>query len=123
MRDFKELKLWQRARKLAVAAHRLAARFPRDQLYLLGREIRRTALSLPANIAEGAGRPGRVEFIRFLYIALASGNELESHLLVAGDLGLIKPDELKALCSELVEIRRMIGGFIRYLKRLPSSAP
>ena len=77
--------LWLRARALAVRIFRLISEFPREYRFILTDQIRKCAVSIPANIAEGTGRPSPVEFIRFLYIALASACEHESHLTIGGN--------------------------------------
>ena len=86
MQDFKKLTVWQKAHLLTVAAYKATEAFPKDELYGLTSQIRRACISIPANIAEGCGREGKVEFNRFLQIALGSATELEYHLLLAYDL-------------------------------------
>ena len=86
MQDFKKLKVWQKAHSLAVAIYQATEVFPKDELYGLTSQIRRSCVSIPANIAEGCGRGGNTEFNRFLQIALGSATELEYHLLLANEL-------------------------------------
>jgi len=86
MQDFKKLKVWQKAHSLAVAIYQATEMFPKDELYGLTSQIRRSCVSIPANIAEGCGRGGNTEFNRFLQIALGSATELEYHLLLANKL-------------------------------------
>lgn len=108
MRDFRSLRAWQRGRELTLDVYRLTRSFPKTESYGLTAQIRRSAVSIPANIAEGAGRSSRKDYARFLDIALGSANELESHLLLAKDLGLLSTDNLRTLIESDIEIRRML---------------
>ena len=90
MKDFHELKVWQKAHQLTLAVYRMTATFPREELYGLTTQLRRSCSSIPANLAEGCGRNGDAEFARFCCIAMGSASELEYHLLLARDLNLIK---------------------------------
>lgn len=90
MKDFHELKVWHKAHQLALAVYRLTASFPREELYGLTSQLRRSSSSIPANLAEGCGRNGDAELARFCSIAAGSASELEYQLLLAKDLELIK---------------------------------
>jgi len=85
-------------------------------MFSLTSQMRRAASSVPANIAEGCGRDGDAELKRFFNISLGSACELDYFLLLAGDLGYIEKDTATKLGSEILEIRRMLGGFIQKLK-------
>jgi len=91
MRDFRKRKVWEKAHELALDAYHVTASFPREELYGITAQLRRAAVSIPANIAEGCGREGEAELRRFLRIALGSANELEYHLLLAKDLRIFPP--------------------------------
>lgn len=108
MRDFRELKVWQKAHELTLAVYRATTSFPRDELYGLTSQLRRCSSSIPANIAEGCGRNGEAEFARFCSIAMGSASELEYHLLLAKDLTLIKPEDHTPLAERAVELKRML---------------
>src|SRR6478609_6007194 len=86
MQDFHKLKVWEKAHALAIDVHRVVGAFPRIEGVALIGQLRRAALSIPANIAEGAGKQGNAEFRRFLHMALGSAVETDYHLL-AGTLG------------------------------------
>ena len=116
MQDFRELKIWQRSHHLTLAVYRPTRSFPKDELFGLVSQIRRASASVPANIAEGCGRNGDLEFARFLQIAMGSACELEYHLLLAFDLNFLKEPEYIALSKETVEIKRMLGGFLKKLR-------
>ena len=91
MKDFHDLKVWQKAHALTLTVYRITADFPRQEQYGLTSQLRRASSSIPANLAEGCGRNSDAEFIRFCTIAAGSASELEYHLLLAHDLKLIWP--------------------------------
>lgn len=116
MRAFRELKVWEKGHRLTLAVYKVTGGFPRDELYGLTSQIRRSAASVPANIAEGCGRDGNAEMARFLQIAAGSASELEYHLLLAHDLNLINTPDHKNLTTQVTEIKRMLTSFIQKLK-------
>ena len=116
MKDFRSLKVWQKAHQLALAAYKITTRFPREELYGLSSQIRRSSSSIPTNLAEGCGRDGDAEFARFCSIAAGSANELEYQLLLARDLGLIDAHVLAHLSDQTVEIKRMLTGLLEKLR-------
>lgn len=101
---------------MALEIYKATATFPRAELYGLTSQIRRACVSIPANIAEGCGRSGDTELARFLRIAMDSANELEYHLLLARDLGLLNSPDYEKLAREVIEVKRMLTGFIKKLK-------
>ena len=113
MRNFRELKVWERSHQLTLQVYEATARFPREELYGLTSRIRRSSASIPANIAEGSGRDGNADLARFLQIATASAIELEYHLLLAHDLDLLGVRDHERLTREVTEIKRMLTSFIR----------
>ncbi len=115
MRDFRELKVWEKAHQVTLGVYRATRSFPREELYGLSSQIRRSASSMGANIAEGCGKNADPDLARFLQIALGSASELEYHLLLAKDLGFLKAEEHATLTSEVVEVKKMLTGFIHYL--------
>jgi four helix bundle protein len=117
MADFKTLQVWQRSRRMVAALHDLTKRFPPAELHGLVSQIQRAAQSIPANIAEGNGRLHRNDQARLYQIALASSRELENHLAIASDAGLLTEAELKPLSDALDEIQRMLVGMLRYCRR------
>ncbi|HXE90101.1 MAG TPA: four helix bundle protein [Terriglobales bacterium] len=112
MKDFHDLKVWEKSHAFALEAYSLTAAFPVDERFGLTAQIRRAASSIPANIAEGCGRSGNGEFSRFLYIAMGSACELEYHLLLARDLKLIDPEEYKRGVARVLEVKRMLAALI-----------
>ncbi|MBI2822890.1 MAG: four helix bundle protein [Acidobacteria bacterium] len=115
MKDFHHLKVWQRAHQLTLAVYQITATFPREELYGLTSQLRRSCASIPANLAEGCGRNGDAEFARFCSIAMGSASELEYHLLLARDLKLIKPKEHEELAQRATELKRMLAGLLHKL--------
>ncbi len=116
MKDFRELKVWQKAHQLTLAVYEITATLPREELYGLTTQLRRSCSSIPANLAEGCGRNGDAEFARFCSISMGSASELEYHLLLARDLKLIKPNDYEELVQRTTEVRRMVAGLIQKLK-------
>ncbi|HBY64683.1 MAG TPA: diversity-generating retroelement protein bAvd family protein [Solibacterales bacterium] len=116
MKDFHELKVWQKAHHLTLAVYQTTVGFPREELYGLTSQLRRSCSSIPANLAEGCGRDGDAELARFCSIAMGSASELEYHLLLARDLKLIKAKDHAELTQCTTEIKRMLTGLIQKLK-------
>jgi four helix bundle protein len=115
MRNFRELKVWHKAHQLTLDVYAATKTFPRDELYGLTSQIRRAAVSIGANIAEGAGKNSSAEFGRFLQIAQGSGSELEYHLLLSRDLGYLIPEICSQLSQQTIEAKKMLSGFGQYL--------
>jgi four helix bundle protein len=115
VKDFHELKVWQKAHQLALAVYRFTASFPREELYGLTSQLRRSSSSIPANLAEGCGRNGDAEFARFCSIAAGSASELEYHLLLAKDLELMKLEEYEELVQRTTEVKRMLAALLQKL--------
>ncbi|MBP7482497.1 MAG: four helix bundle protein [Lacunisphaera sp.] len=116
MKDYRKIQVWRRSHDLTVEIYRLTKLFPKDEMFGLTSQMRRAASSIPANIAEGAGREGDPEFKRFLIIALGSASELDYFILLGHELGYIEPTAAKQAAAEILEIRRMLGGFVQKLK-------
>ena len=116
MKDFREILVWQRSHALTVEIYQLTKGFPKEEIWGLTSQMRRAASSIPANISEGCGRDGDPELKRFMNIALGSACELDYFILLAAELGYIQPAQSGKLAAEILEIRRMLGGFIQKLK-------
>ena len=108
MTDFKQLKVWQKAHELTLEVYRITAKFPQSELYGLVSQMRRCAVSIGSNIAEGRGRDGDPDFQRFLGISIGSAAELEYQLLLSKDLGFLPEQQYLPLCVALAEIGRML---------------
>ncbi len=90
LKNFKELKVWKKSYKLCLEVYRITAGFPKEERYGIVSQIRRSVVSVPSNIAEGYGRRTTADYIRMLYISYGSICELETQVLLAGDLNFIK---------------------------------
>ena len=115
MQDFTKLKMWQKAHDLALDVYRFTNDFPKQEQYELTRQMRRSATSIPTNIAEGCGRNSRGDFRRFLTIAGGSASELEYQLLLARDLDLLPRGVHEELRRRTREVKRMISGLSKKL--------
>lgn len=120
MRNFHQLKVWDKAHRLVLAVYKATAPFPRAEFYDLTRQLRRAPASIPANIAEGCGRNGTGELARFLHIAMGSASDVEYHLLLARDLQLLAKADYERLAGDVTEIKRMLTSLIQKL-RAPKS--
>ena len=116
MRDFTQLKVWERSHRLTLAVYKATVTFPREEQYGLKGQIRRSCASVPANIAEGCGRGTNADLARFLQIALGSASELQYHLRLAYELSYLNPHAYERLTREVTEIKRMLTSFIENLK-------
>jgi four helix bundle protein len=115
MQDYTKLVVWQRARSLTVAVHEVTRQVPNGQAPGLRSQLMRAATSIAANIAEGAGRESRVNFARFVTMAMASSSEAEHHLGAYSDLGLLERSIGERLMGRCAELRRMLFGLRRAL--------
>lgn len=115
MKDFKELKVWQKAHKLTLEVYEGTRNFPKEERYGLTSQMRRSCFSIPANIAEGCGRSGDAELGRFLHISMGSASELQYHVLLARDLCLLDELTHDRLANDVSEINRMLASFIKKL--------
>ena len=115
IRDYRDLLIWQRAMKLAQAIYSATATFPAAEMYGLTSQIRRSAISVPFNIAEGHGRENEGDFRRFLAIARGSLAELQTQLILSGELGFIDQKSIAPLLENTEEVARMIRGMQKNL--------
>jgi len=117
LKNYRELKVWQRSYRLCLEIYKITKRFPNEERYGLTSQIRRAAVSVPSNIAEGYGRKTTPEYIRFLYIAYGSICELETQILLSGDLGYIETGKLEMLQEGIGEVERMLKALTKSLER------
>jgi four helix bundle protein len=113
MKDFRELKVWERGHQMTLISYKLTSEFPRHELFGLANQIRRCSASIPANIAEGCGRLGNAELHRFLQIACGSASELEYHFLLAKDLGYLPQPAYDSAHKQLLDLKRMLVALTR----------
>ena len=112
--DYKELKVWQKSIELVREIYFLCKRLPKEELYSLTDQIKRSSISISANIAEGSGRNSTKEFIQFFFFFLGSACELETHLIISKEIGYI--DDIEGYLLKINEIQKMLNGLINSLK-------
>lgn len=115
MTDFKKLKVWQKAHMMVLGIHRLVEEIRGPRYASLRSQILRSAMSIPTNIVEGCGQKSPREFARFIRISLNSSSELEYHLITARDLNVAPSQTCLTSITEVIEIRKMLYGLLRYL--------
>jgi four helix bundle protein len=113
VKDFRELKVWEKCHQLTLAVYKESRAYPKEEMYGLTNQTRRAASSVPTNIAEGCGRGTDPDFARFLQIAMGSASELDYHLLLARDLGMLRTEAYDGLLPMLLEAKRMLAALIR----------
>lgn len=112
----KDLEVWQKAIAFVTDIYTQTANFPKEEMYGLVSQVRRSAVSVPSNIAEGAARQSNKEYIQFLYIALGSLMELDTQLIIAKNINFISEESLIELQLKMEEIGKMLNGLIKYRK-------
>ncbi|MBK1987055.1 four helix bundle protein [Sphaerospermopsis aphanizomenoides BCCUSP55] len=117
IKDFKDLQIWQKGMDIAEKCYFLTKNFPKEELYGMVQQIRRSSASIPANIAEGYGRRTTGEYIRFLNIAQGSINELQTHLILSERVGLCDVKDIDLIFQNLQEETRMIIALIKKLEQ------
>jgi four helix bundle protein len=110
IKGHKDLDVWKKSVDLVVELYKITASFPKEEIYGLTSQMRRAAVSIPSNIAEGAGRRGNKEFVQFLHISLGSLAELETQIIIAGRLQFIA--EIDPLLNACLAIKRMLNGLV-----------
>ena len=112
MRDFRQIKVWSKAHLLTLEIYKVTAAFPVEERYGLTSQLRRSAASVPSNIAEGFGRGGNTELARFLQIGMGSATEVEYQILLARDLALIPLDIYAQIDARVEEVKKMLSSLI-----------
>ena len=113
----RELTVWQKSVDFTTHIYRLTEKFPKSEIYGLTSQMRRAAISIALNIAEGAARKTSKEFIQFLTIARGSISEIDTHLEIVGRLRYVSPQHLDALDASLTELDRMLSGLVKNIRR------
>ncbi|HEV7646366.1 MAG TPA: four helix bundle protein [Pyrinomonadaceae bacterium] len=116
IKSYQDLIVWQKAMDLVVICYLIASSFPRDELFGLTSQLKRAAVSVPANIAEGHGRATRGEYVHFLGIAQGSLRETETHLLIAKRLGFTDPEQLQNALLHIEQVSKMLSSLISKLR-------
>ncbi len=116
MHNYHELKIWQEGRNLVKKVYSASANFPQEEIYGLTSQIRRAAISIPSNIAEGTGRTSDKEFKKFLDYAIGSLFELETQMILANDLNFLPAEDFETIHQDIKSLIRMIVKFTGVLK-------
>ncbi len=116
LKNYKDLKVWQKSYELCLEIYRITAKYPKEERYGQTSHIRRSVVSIPSNIAEGNERKTTLDYVRMLYISYGSVFELETQILLAGDLDLIEKGELGTLKKDIAEIERMLKALIQSIE-------
>jgi four helix bundle protein len=112
--DYRDLRVWQEARTLVSHVYRVTAAFPKHELFGLTSQIRRAAVSVPCNIAEGQGRRSTADRIQFLVVARGSLFELETHAIIAADLEYLSADSANQVIVHTTDVICLLNGYIRH---------
>jgi len=115
MKSHKDLDVWKKSIDLVAQIYELSKCFPKEEVFGLQGQIRRAAVSIPANISEGASRNTKKEYIQFLYIALGSASEVETHLIVSRKIGFISA--IDEALANIENIKKMLNGLISFLRK------
>ncbi|MEX0750667.1 MAG: four helix bundle protein [Dehalococcoidia bacterium] len=121
MQDFRQLKVWEKSHKLALSIYEATSRFPAAERYGLTAQLRRSASSVPSNIAEGCGRGSNADLVRFLHIAMGSALEADYQLQLARDLTYLDSESHAALNAQTDEVKRMLSALIRTIGGVDSN--
>lgn len=116
MQTHKNLTVWKKSMNLVILVYKASSQFPKEEVFGLTSQMRRSAVSIPSNIAEGHGRNSEKELIRFLYISLGSASEFETQLLIAQKLNYLDEEHFKTLNEFIAEIMKMLSALIRSKK-------
>ncbi len=116
MKDFRQLRVWENSHTLTLEIYKVSKGFPKEELYGLTSQMRRSAASIPTNIAEGCGREGNREFARFLQIAMGSAFELDYQLLLAKDLQYINSDKYSLHYDKIDKVKRQLALLLRKVR-------
>ncbi len=116
MKVFKNLKIWRQGISIVLDVYNASKKFPPEELYGLTSQIRRSAVSIPSNIAEGSGKNSDKDFSRFLDIALGSSFELETQIIIAQKLNFLKDQDFTDLTDKVIEEQKMISGLQKRIK-------
>ena len=114
--NYTELDVWKKARELVTMVYQQTKSFPKEEVYGLANQLRRCAVSVPSNIAEGCGRQTTKDTIHFLFISRGSLYELETQILVASDLNYISIEDLEIMLEKIISCKKLLNGFINYYK-------
>ena len=117
MSTFRDLKMWQKPMQLVTNFYQETKSFPKEEIYGLTSQIRRASISIPSNIAEGFGRQGKKDYLRFLNVAISSLFELQTQLEISKNLYYLEQSKFDILFEDTREIERMLSSYIKKIKK------
>ena len=112
MRNYRDLKVWSKSYALSLELYRISRSFPKEEIYGITSQMRRAAVSIGANLAEGCGRRTNAEMARFVRISMGSASELDHHSLLCRDLGFLRDEDYKRSSKNLIEVRKMLSALL-----------
>ena len=121
LKNYKDLKVWQKSYQVCLEIYKITKDIPKQETYGLTSQIRRAAVSVPSNIAEGYGRKTTPDYLRSLYIAYGSNCELETQVLLSGDLEYMNPKKRMEIKEAIGEVERMLKALIKSLEKKHSN--
>ncbi len=116
-KNYENLEIWKGSIKLAELVYKKTKKFPKTEMYGLVAQLRRAVISISVNIAEGAGRSSKAEFVRFMNIGLGSLNEVESLIFISRNLRYLNKEEFNLIKNEIEKLGKLMGGFKKYLSK------
>ena len=116
MQDFKKLKVWEKSHAMVLQVYKVTKQYPKEELFGLSSQLRRSAVSVPSNIAIGCCRGSEADFKRFLQIAMGSASEVEYQIMLSNDLDYIETNEFLTMQESVQEVKRMLAALITKLK-------
>jgi len=116
MRDFRQLRIWGHSHQLTLDIYRITSKFPKEELFTLSNQMRRSASSIPSNIAEGCGRGSNKDYARFLQIAMGSAFELDYQILLSRDLGYISPSNFESINGKIDRVKRQLAALLKKVR-------
>jgi four helix bundle protein len=117
IQSFRDLVVWQKGVDLVTEIYRLTQKFPKDELFGLTSQIRRAAVSIPSNVAEGRGKSSKGEFQQFLHHSMGSLAEVETQIIIAQNLGYLTAAEIEPVMEIIAEVGRLLNGLLTSLKK------
>lgn len=116
MRDFRQLRVWEESHGLTLEIYRITKSFPKEEMFSLTSQMRRSASSVPTNIAEGCGRDSNKEYARFLQISMGSASELDYQILLSKDLGYINTSTYDPINDKIDKVKRQLAALLRKVR-------
>ena len=113
--NFRNLKVWQQSMDLVTEVYKHSSQFPKEEMFGLTSQLRRSAVSVPSNIAEGFAKSSEKDFARFLEISMGSSYEVETQLIIANRLSMLSTEDFNLMLEKLQEVQRMISGLSKSL--------